>query len=167
MQGEPEKVEFFQSESSFGSESNTSESRYIDFNNELIAEAENIFATLQKEVLPNQALNNTDRLEYALRRAQILHKDSMPEQLNYLTKIAAPQNIQSALANNHRKVGKLLEDYDRLAKGELPYKEFYNTYGKEYGLKDTDFSKKKEHLEISFDQDAVIKPEYIEIAYSG
>lgn len=32
-----ERVEFFHSESSFGSESNLSESRYYDFTNELIA----------------------------------------------------------------------------------------------------------------------------------
>jgi hypothetical protein len=37
MHESQERVEFFHSESSFGTESNISESRYYDFTNELIA----------------------------------------------------------------------------------------------------------------------------------
>jgi len=54
MQEPHERVEFFHSESSFVTESNVSESRYYDFTNELIAETDNIFLTLKREVLPNE-----------------------------------------------------------------------------------------------------------------
>lgn len=57
-----EKVEFFHSESSFGSESNVSESRYADFNNELLSETENVFNSLRKELHPNQTLNDVGRI---------------------------------------------------------------------------------------------------------
>lgn len=51
-------MEFFYSESSFGSESNISDSRYLDFTNELVTETENVFTTIKKELQPNQDLNN-------------------------------------------------------------------------------------------------------------
>lgn len=53
MSEERERVEFFHSESSFGSASHLSESRYYDFTNELIAETDNVFLTLKRELLPN------------------------------------------------------------------------------------------------------------------
>lgn len=51
-----DRVEFFHSESSFGSESSLSDSRYYDFTNEIIAETDNIFLTLKRELLPNESL---------------------------------------------------------------------------------------------------------------
>jgi hypothetical protein len=82
-----ERVEFFHSESSFGSESNMSESRYYDFTNELIAETDNIFLTLKRELQPIETRSLQEKIEYALRRANILQKDTIPEHLAYLSKI--------------------------------------------------------------------------------
>lgn len=73
-----ERVEFFHSESSFGSESNLSESRYYDFTNELIAETDNIFLTLKRELQPIEGPAQKDKVEFALRRALILKKDTIP-----------------------------------------------------------------------------------------
>lgn len=78
MYSAEERVEFFQSESSFESESNLSSSRYFDFTNEIIAETDNIFLTLKKELLPNEQLSQQDKVKYALSRAQILSKDTIP-----------------------------------------------------------------------------------------
>lgn len=110
-------MEFFYSESSFGSESNISDSRYLDFTNELVAETENVFATVKKELQPNQDLNNQERIEYAIRRAEILHKDSLPEQITYLNRISAPENAKQPIITANRKVGKLLQDYEQVKKG--------------------------------------------------
>lgn len=139
-------MEFFYSESSFGSESNISDSRYLDFTNELVTETENVFTTIKKELQPNQDLNNRERIEYAIRRAEILHKDSLPEQITYLNKISAPENAKQPIITANRRVGKLLQDYEQVKKGDLPYKDFYNSYGKEFGLKNSSFSRKKDHL---------------------
>ncbi len=78
MYSAEERVEFFQSESSFESESNLSSSRYFDFTNEIIAETDNIFLTLKKELLPNEQLSQQDKVKYALSRAQLLSKDTIP-----------------------------------------------------------------------------------------
>ncbi|CAM5999476.1 unnamed protein product [Sphagnum balticum] len=86
-----ERVEFFHSESSFGSESDLSRSRYYDFTNDILAETENIFLTLKKELPPNPDLLQQDKLNYALNRAQLIQRDTIPEHTAYLQKIVAPR----------------------------------------------------------------------------
>lgn len=125
-----ERVEFFHSESSFGSESNLSESRYYDFTNELIAETDNVFLTLKRELLPNESNSQQEKIDYALRRAQILHKDTIPEHAAYLNKIDAPNNAKQQVALCSEKLYKLLADHEKLKNGTMIYKQFYNVYGK-------------------------------------
>lgn len=48
MYSSAERVEFFQSESSFESESSLSNSRFYDFTNEIISETDNVFLTLKR-----------------------------------------------------------------------------------------------------------------------
>lgn len=48
MYNAADRVEFFQSESSFGSESSLNNSRYYDFTNEIIAETDNLMLSLKK-----------------------------------------------------------------------------------------------------------------------
>ena len=66
------------------------------------------------------------------------------------------------------RLGKLLVDNDKLKNGTMIYKQFYNIYGKEYGVKDEQqFSRKKEVLLVDTEPEAVIKPEYIEVSYNS
>lgn len=90
-------MEFFQSESDFGSETSLNHSRFYDFTNDIIAETDNLFLTLKKELLPNEQLSSQDKVKYALSRAQILYKDTIPEHLTYLNKISAPNNAKTQI----------------------------------------------------------------------
>ena len=48
MYSASERVEFFQSESEFESESSLNNSRYYDFTNEIISETDNIYLSLKR-----------------------------------------------------------------------------------------------------------------------
>ena len=52
-----------------------------------------------------------DKIKYALSRAQILYKDTIPEHISYLNKIDAPSNANVQVRTCKDKLEKLLADY--------------------------------------------------------
>lgn len=103
-------------------------------------------------------------MKFALSRAQLIHKDTIPEHLAYLHKIEAPARALAQVTGCAEKLGRLLEDYDKLRSSTMIYKQFYNLYGKEFGLQEGGFSRKKEVLIES--EDALLQPECIQINYA-
>jgi len=74
-----------------------------------------------------------DKLKYTLSRAQLLQQDTIPEHQTYLNKIEAPKDAKQQVGICKDKLTKLLTDYRDFKEGNLPYKNFYNSYGKEFG----------------------------------
>lgn len=70
-------VEFFNSESSFGSEA-LSNSRALDLADELIDESNTIFYSLQEVLVPREDLLNYEAVHQILHRARIMHRDTIP-----------------------------------------------------------------------------------------
>jgi hypothetical protein len=62
-------------------------------------------------LLPNESQSQQEKIDYAMRRAQILSKDTIPEHIAYLNKIDAPQNAKQQVMLCSEKLAKLLADH--------------------------------------------------------
>lgn len=58
-----------------------------------------------------------------------------------------------------------MTDYEKLKDGVITYKQFYNTYGKQYGFQQGAFGKKS-NLSLNILNEAEIQPQYIQINYN-
>ena len=75
-------VEFFNSESSFGSEA-LSSSRALDLADELVDESNTIFYSLQEVLVPREDLLDQEAVQQILHRARIMVRDTIPENLTF------------------------------------------------------------------------------------
>lgn len=82
-----------------------------------MADCENVFLTLKRELHPIENQTQQDKIEFAIRRAQIMQMDTIPEHKAYLRKVEAPQNARQQVDTCSEKLFKLLADYDGLRKG--------------------------------------------------
>jgi hypothetical protein len=66
---------------------------------------------LKNSLKPTDDKLEQDKIDYAIRRARILSKDTIPEHTAYLNKIAAPEDAKKQVAGCLEKLVKLISDY--------------------------------------------------------
>ena len=54
-----------------------------------------MFHTLKEDLIPSEGEVKWEKINYILSRGRLMHRDTIPEHLNYLRRINAPSDAQS------------------------------------------------------------------------